>query len=122
MTPLKDSSEKGGFQKIEDIVFQFGNSHASVVGTPAIFMETTELLFFECSTWKAEVGDPNHWKACTLASQTLHPPTGSLYREVGGEEFLKQFISQEEEKGLKYPKHFPLQLLMEKEKSFVRGS
>lgn len=64
-------------------------------------METTELLFFECSTWKAEVGDPNHWKVCTLASQTLHPPivpTGCLYGEVGGKEFFKQFISQKEKK------------------------
>lgn len=47
--------------------------------------------------------------------------TGCLYREMGGEEFLKQFMSQEEEKGLKYPKPFPLQLLMEKEKSFPWG-
>lgn len=84
MTPPKDGRERGGFNKIEDIVFQFGNSQVSVIGIPAVFKKKSELLFSECPIWKAEVGDPpHHRKACTVAWQTLHASIVPMGRLVG---------------------------------------
>lgn len=115
MTPPKDGRERGGFNKIEDIVFQFGNSQVSVIGIPAVFKKKSELLFSECPIWKAEVGDPPpspEGLHCGLTNPACidcaHGTSCWVDVEVIVEGFLKQFISQVGQMDCKHPKPFPL--------------